>query len=261
MDITITSKNWARHLRSKRHLRNDPDQTLRPRSRKRGRPNQTIACKELLEQAKEYNIKGYTKWNKQNLLTVLCKVKKLLFKKHDLLQLNKDHLINIAKENNIKVNLRKKKDQIIEAILKTQDCIFHKIAASELSFHDDLVEPTKEDRKPAYTITETKSRFNQKFNATETVLTIKMNKIIETKNAIKGLINHAKEKGNYKKGDKMQIIVSNPGFHHDIFTTVQSDLKGAEFMQHIVKILSSNKYLDITQCIFTVKSFNIPHGS
>jgi hypothetical protein len=141
VDITITSKNWARHLRSKRHLRNDPDQTLRPRSRKRGRPNQTIACKELLEQAKEYNIKGYTKWNKQNLLTVLCKVKKLLFKKHDLLQLNKDYLINIAKENNIKVNLRKKGDQIIEAILKTQDSVFREIAAKELCFHNDIIEP------------------------------------------------------------------------------------------------------------------------
>jgi len=33
-DIRVTSKNWARHLRSQRYLRNDPDQTLTPRSRR-----------------------------------------------------------------------------------------------------------------------------------------------------------------------------------------------------------------------------------
>ena len=90
---------------------------------------------------------------------------------------------------------------------------------------------------------------------------IKINKIIETKNAIKGLINHAKEKGNYKKGDKMQISASNPHFHHDISTTVHSDVKTIEFMQQIAKILSSNEHLDITRCIFNVNIFNIPRGS
>jgi hypothetical protein len=28
-DVEITYKNWARHLRSKAHLKNDPDQTIR----------------------------------------------------------------------------------------------------------------------------------------------------------------------------------------------------------------------------------------
>jgi len=32
-DITVTSRNWAGHLRSKRHLTNEPDQTFRPKSR------------------------------------------------------------------------------------------------------------------------------------------------------------------------------------------------------------------------------------
>ena len=131
-DVKITSINLSRHVRSLKRLKNDPDQTIPPKSR--GRPktkhssdhtikpknpktktvpkkrtNNDVMRKELFEQAKDYNIKGYTKWNKQQLLSLLSKVKKLLFKKHDLLQLNKDHLINIGKENNIKVNLRKKK--------------------------------------------------------------------------------------------------------------------------------------------------------
>ena len=35
---TITYKNWARHLKTQKHLRNDPDQTLRPRRRTRKPP-------------------------------------------------------------------------------------------------------------------------------------------------------------------------------------------------------------------------------
>jgi len=124
----------------------DPDQTIPPRWRKR--PNQTVTRKELRSQAKDYNLKGYNSWTNQQLLSVLSKVKKLFFKKHDPQQLNKNQLINIAKENNIKVNLRKKKDEIIEAILKTQDSAFREIVASELSFHNDLIEPAKENANP-----------------------------------------------------------------------------------------------------------------
>jgi len=58
--------------------------------------------------------KGYARWTKQQLLSVLSKVRELFFKKHDLQQLNKNQLGAIVKENNIKVNLRKKKDEIIE---------------------------------------------------------------------------------------------------------------------------------------------------
>jgi len=59
----------------------------------------------------------------------------------------------------------------------------------------------------------------------------------------------------------MQISASNPHFHHNISTTVQSDVKDIEFMQHNAKILSSNEHLDITRCIFTLKIFNILRDS
>ena len=160
-----------KHVRTLKHLKNDPDQTIQ--LRRRGRPKtkpsldetippksrktkpdprrrtNNVTRKELLSQAKEYKVKGYAKWNKQQLLSVLSKVKKkLFFKKHDLQQLNKDQLKNIAKENNIKATLKKRKDGIIEAILKTRDCNIREIAASELSFHNDLIEHTKEERNP-----------------------------------------------------------------------------------------------------------------
>jgi len=92
-------------------------------------------------------------------LPVLSELKKLFFKNYYLQQLNKSQLKNTAKENNLKVTLRKRKDEITEAILKTQDSAFREIADSELRFHVDLIEPTKEERKPPYNIIKTKSRF------------------------------------------------------------------------------------------------------
>jgi len=55
-----------------------------------------------------------------------------------------------------------------------------------------------------------------------------------------------KKQANYKKGDKITIVVNNPNFHHDISTVVHSDVKATEFMKHIAKLLSSNEHLDIT---------------
>jgi len=87
---------------------------------------------------------------------------------------------------------------------------------------------------------------------------IKIEKIMEIENAINAMIYLAKKKGNYRKGDKLIIVVSNPNFHYDISTDVQSDVKAIEFMKHIAKILSSNESLNITQCHFNVKIFSIP---
>ena len=74
----------------KKHRENDPDETIQPRRRGRPKtmndPDQTktkhvknnpkprkrtnnVTRKELLSQAKEYNLVGYTKWNKQQLIT------------------------------------------------------------------------------------------------------------------------------------------------------------------------------------------------
>jgi len=44
---------------------------------------------------------------------------------------------------------------------------------------------------------------------------------MEVENAISAMIDHAKNKGNYKKGDKMLIVVSNPYFNHDISRNIE----------------------------------------
>jgi hypothetical protein len=136
----IARCNWARHLRSLKYQRNDPNQTITPRIK--GRPKikvdrenkpkvdrgnkpkvdrenkpkvdrrrRDVTCKDLLSQLKRYNIKGCYKLTKEKLLSYLTKVKKIFYKNDDLQQLTNVQLINIVKENNIKVNLKKKKDK------------------------------------------------------------------------------------------------------------------------------------------------------
>ena len=57
------------------------------------------------------------------------------------------------------------------------------------------------------------------------------------------------------------IVVKTPNFHHDISTLLNSCVKAINFMNHIARILSSNEFLDITQCKFNIKIFSIPHGT
>jgi len=71
-DVKITPTNWSKHVRSLKHLKNDPDQTIPPRSRERPklkpspdqprkpktktvpkrRTSNDVTRKELIEQAK-----------------------------------------------------------------------------------------------------------------------------------------------------------------------------------------------------------------
>ena len=82
----IAPTKWSRHVRSLKHLKIDPDQTIPPRRRGRPKikpdPHQAIkprrrtinvTGKELFKQVKEYDMNCYTKWNKQQLLSVVRK--------------------------------------------------------------------------------------------------------------------------------------------------------------------------------------------
>ena len=56
-----------------------------------------VTRKELLSLPKEYKLRGFKKWNKPLLLSVLSKAKKILFKKDDLQKLQIKQLRNVAK--------------------------------------------------------------------------------------------------------------------------------------------------------------------
>ena len=55
-DVKITSRNWTRRLKSKAHLKNDPDRTIKPG--KRVRVNGATR-KVLLSQARKYCLKEF----------------------------------------------------------------------------------------------------------------------------------------------------------------------------------------------------------
>jgi hypothetical protein len=181
-----------------------------------------------------------------------------LFKKDDLLKLTKEEQKNVAKENNIKVVLtRKKKAEIIEAILSFQDTAFRNVVAEEFKFHDDVIEPSRGVREPPYSVTETRSRLIKKYDTTEVDYTIKINRIIEVENAISAMIDHARKNGDYKKGDQMRIVVSNPYFNRDMSKYVEDKDTLKEYIENI---LSSNEEIDITQCTFHIQISNVPRG-
>jgi len=106
----------ARHQLTKIHLKNDPDQTLKPRNRKPNRPKEEEPNKPKEKRIKlheknslhkpEYGLKGCTNLRNQQLVTVLSKTKALLMKKDILHELSKTQLKVIAKEH-IKMNSEK----------------------------------------------------------------------------------------------------------------------------------------------------------
>jgi hypothetical protein len=71
------------------------------------------------------------------------------------------------------------------------------------------------------------------------------------------MFSHAKKKGDYKKGDKIYVTVSNPYFNHPISREYVNAL---ELINHIENILSSNEKITIDQCKFNVKIVSIPRG-
>ena len=72
------------------------------------------------------------------------------------------------------------------------------------------------------------------------------------------MIVHAKKQGNYKKGDQMRIVVSNPHFNRDM-SKYEEDKD--TLIEYIENIISSNEEIDITQCTFHIQISNVPRGS
>ena len=71
------------------------------------------------------------------------------------------------------------------------------------------------------------------------------------------MIDHAKKQGNYKKGDKMRIIVSNPHFNRDMSKYAEDKDTLIEYNENIIP---SNEKIDITQCTFHIQISNVPRG-
>lgn len=248
--VTISYKNWSHHVKTKKHAKHVPNVQT-----------ELMKVKTLRGVANDLNLSGVATLKKKELADHVNKVMNKTFDEQALKEQTVKQLKELAKEYKIKGLSRSRKQQIINDLMKPQHIMFKKEVAQIMPFADDLFEPARGERQPPYIITETKSRFIKKFGTTEVEYIVQITKIMEVENAINALIKLAKEKGNYKKGDKITILASHPKFNHDISTVVESDIKARTFMEHVAHILSSNEEMDITQTRFNVKIINIPKGS
>ena len=163
-------------------------------------------------------------------------MKKDILHKH-----TKTQLKDIAIEHHIKINSKKGlKSELIESILSFQD-------------HVRNVENAK-----ACTITEVKSHTIKKYATTKIDYNIKLNENMYIEDAINAMFYMAKKKGNYEKGDKIYVIVSNPYFNHNISREVEN---ARLLINHIENIISSNEHININQCTFHVTISKVPRGS
>lgn len=66
-------------------------------------------------------------------------------------------LRHLAKENNIKAPYKLRKQQVTGTLMLLH-VLFKKQVAHDINFDDDLFDPARGERQPAYVITETKSQ-------------------------------------------------------------------------------------------------------
>ncbi|XP_065219712.1 uncharacterized protein LOC135845175 [Planococcus citri] len=95
----ITYKNYARHLKTKKH-------------------NEVkINVKELKTELKWYGMKNVDKMKKSDLLVNKDKIKAINIDREKLLKLSKKKLIEFIQDNNFNINKQLRKDQIVERLL------------------------------------------------------------------------------------------------------------------------------------------------
>ena len=134
----ISYKNWSHHIKTNKH------KSLAPSEKK-------TTIMSLRARAKEMNLNGISKMNKQELQSYLIKIEQI--SETTLNKMNKAELLIAAKEYKVKVNVGMKKSKIIDAILRPQMNKFKKNVTQDLSFSDELFEPSRE-RKTEHSISE-----------------------------------------------------------------------------------------------------------
>ena len=79
--------------------------------------------------------------------------------------------------------------------------------------------------------------------------------------ALTEMINYGKYQTNWKKGDKMNIVVENQKFFYPISTGYQCDDMVTKLKNKIQQILTSNQTVVLTDCRFTLHVINMPRGA
>ena len=72
------------------------------------------------------------------------------------------------------------------------------------------------------------------------------------------MVKYAKHRSNFKENDRINIVVKNPKF----FYTISSGYEKADAVKRLtnkmIKILTSDKTVNLMDCLFTVVTVNMP---
>ena len=134
-------------------------------------------------------------------------------------------------------------------------------------FKEGFIEKPKERLNLKYiNIKTVNSRYIGKFNSHLLDLRIILKKNIPkdesnediVTNCLQEMVKYAKHRSNFKENDQINIIVRNPKF----FYTISSGYEKADAVKRLtdkmIKILTSDKTVNLMDCLFTVVTVNMP---
>lgn len=71
----------------------------------------------------------------------------------------------------------------------------------------------------------------------------------------------AKKKADYKKGDRIRVIVNNASFNNPISTETSSNLNADTILEYIQNIVTSDQKVDLNRTTFDIQIFKMPRGN
>ena len=136
-------------------------------------------------------------------------------------------------------------------------------------FDDDIIVPSKNYDHLKYVNIRFYNRVRSfKFNThmERFKVTIKKN-LPKMKNndlitaALNEIIEYSKNKTNFQKGDKINIIIDNPKFFHNISSGYNADDHINKLKEKLMQILTSDESVNLFDCNFNIYTINMPRGS
>ena len=185
-------------------------------------------------------------------------------------------LRNLAKDKNIKGYYKMKKDDLINVLKNDSSTYLNDI----FPFEDSFYEPESEKPQNIIELIEIKeieSKFVKKYKAYSSnyTISIKNSELIEDPSkdeqtdlitrALEEMIKEIKKRTNFKRTDKINIIVRNPGvIRYPISTGYIRGNSSRELVQFLLERISqiwtSNEELDLTTSTFNINVIAMPQG-
>jgi len=79
-------------------------------------------------------------------------------------------------------------------------------------------------------------------------------------NSLQEMVTYAKHRSNFKENDRINIVVRNPKFFYTISSGYEKTDAVKRLTDKMIKILTSDKAVNLSDCVFTVVTINMPRG-